>query len=260
MDSLFNTYKNIADKIIPTLSTNDFKVSGMLTPEEFVKAGDYLVKNSQWSWGKNNNNIFKYLPKTKQFLILKEIKFKNIINLELDDDNNNDEWNVFKQSNSNNEKTNNTEKDGNQEFNGLIDLCDLEISDSEFSDDDLTVKEDYQDIKLYDITITYDNYYRTPRIWFHAYNLHCESITNENILKDFSIEHTNISVKIEKHPHFNLESVSVHPCKHAEAMKKLLKIELENNKNIEVHNYFTYFLKFVSCILPHIVFDFTNST
>ena len=43
-------------------------------------------------------------------------------------------------------------------------------------------------------------------------------------------------------------------------MKKLIKIELEHNKDIHVKKYFIFFLKFVSCILPQIEFDFTSST
>ena len=111
---------------------------------------------------------------------------------------------------------------------------------------------------MYDITITYDNYYRTPRIWFHAYNFYNQMLNNNEILKDFSIEHTNVSVTVETHPYYETESISVHPCKHADAMKKLIKIELENDNIIEVKQYFIYFLKFVSCIFPNIIFDFTT--
>ena len=40
----------------------------MLTPEEFVNAGDELL-NGTWMWVDVVKNIVSYLPKDKQFLL-----------------------------------------------------------------------------------------------------------------------------------------------------------------------------------------------
>ena len=50
-----------------------FKESGMLTPEEFVRAGDYLVYHCPtWSWAIGEAGRKKaYLPVDKQFLVTK---------------------------------------------------------------------------------------------------------------------------------------------------------------------------------------------
>ena len=261
MNNLFQKYKTVADKLIPSLKNNDFLKTGMLTKDEFIEAGNYLTNNyGEWSWCKTNN-----IP----YLIFKNIQYKNINNFLIDDDNDDsDEWNIYTQQNKQKETkiVNETKKEEAKiEETKIEDNFDLMEFEEELDNEDETVVsnseylQNYQQ-KMYDITITYDNYYRTPRIWFHAYNFYSQLIHNDEILKDFSIEHTNVSVTIETHPYYNTECVSVHPCKHAEAMKKLIKIELENNQTVKVKQYFIYFLKFVSCIFPNIIFDFTTNT
>ena len=64
---------------------------------------------------------------------------------------------------------------------------------------------------------------------------------------------------MEKHPYFSIQSISVHPCKHSQVMKKLIKIELEQDKEVKVETYFIFFLKFVSCIIPQVDFDCTST-
>ena len=248
---IFNTYKKIATKLIPDLKNNNFQQSGMLTKDEYLLACNYLSKNyNEWQM----INVIDRLP----YLILRDIQYKNISEL-LDEQNENgdeNDWNIC--INKDNKKKNKLEKKVDVQ-NDTLNLVDFEEELEEFENDELTIDYDnsIEDKRIYDITRTYDNYYRTPRIWFHAKSLTGQNISNEKILEDFSIEHTNVSIKIETHPYYKLESVSVHPCKHADVMKKLIKIELENEKTVEVKQYFIYFLKFVSCIFPHISFDFT---
>ncbi len=240
MNHIFNQYKKIAEKIIPELSENNFIKTGLLTKSQFIKAGDYLIQNNpEWSWitsGKKKTNV----------LIYKNIIYNNCNNYTQDTQDGND-WNVYS-----NQKIDTQQNDSNND-----ELMKLE-EELESSDDEKVPTINNLKKKIYDITITYDTYYRTPRIWFHCYNYYNQPLTNQSILNDFSIEHTGVSIKIETHPHYDIECVSVHPCKHSEVMKKLIKIELENNKNIVVKHYFIYFLKFVSCIFPNMNFDFTT--
>lgn len=58
------------------LQDSKFKESGMLTPEEFVRAGDYLVYHCPtWSWASGEAGRKKaYLPADKQFLITRNGK------------------------------------------------------------------------------------------------------------------------------------------------------------------------------------------
>lgn len=47
----FNFFKGIAEYFTPVLTKSLFYEKGVLTPEEFVRAGDLLVeKCPTWSW------------------------------------------------------------------------------------------------------------------------------------------------------------------------------------------------------------------
>ena len=52
----------------PTLKTSAFLSRGVLTPEEFIKAGDELVfKCPTWSWGRGDPKYARsHLPLDKQ--------------------------------------------------------------------------------------------------------------------------------------------------------------------------------------------------
>ena len=83
----------------------------------------------------------------------------------------------------------------------------------------------------YNISITYDNYFRTPRLWLLGFNSSNMPLTHEKMLKDISIEHSKITVTIEAHPYYNdMQYISVHPCKHGHVMKRLIEEEKKNKK------------------------------
>lgn len=50
---------------------------------------------------------------------------------------------------------------------------------------------------------------------------------------------------------------SVHPCKHAVVMKKIIDQYLTVNKEIRVDQYLVLFLKFMSSIMPSVDYDHT---
>ena len=126
-------------------------------------------------------------------------------------------------------------------------------------------------METYDVTITYDNYYRTPKIWFFGYTKLGMPMAYDKMLQDFSENHKKITVTVDKHPFLKVHCVNVHPCKHSDVMKSIIKIKNTNtNTNTNTHNpnktnkvllehYFIYFLKFVACIVPNMEFDFTIS-
>ncbi|GAM19974.1 hypothetical protein SAMD00019534_031490, partial [Acytostelium subglobosum LB1] len=73
--SIHKAYVKTVEKVTPTLATSKFLDEGVLTPEEFVQAGDLLAhKCPTWTWesGDPSRNV-AYLPKDKQFLLTRNV-------------------------------------------------------------------------------------------------------------------------------------------------------------------------------------------
>ena len=66
-------FRNTREWITPVLHESAFTERGVLTPEEFVRAGDQLVlKCPTWSWQSGDKNkVRPYLPADKQFLLIR---------------------------------------------------------------------------------------------------------------------------------------------------------------------------------------------
>jgi ubiquitin-like-conjugating enzyme ATG3 len=55
-------------------------------------------------------------------------------------------------------------------------------------------------IRYYDISITYDLYYNTPRLWLGGNKYDSTPLTNNEIFEDIMSDYINKTVTIEKHP------------------------------------------------------------
>lgn len=64
-------FKGVAEKVMPTLKESAFKEKGVLTPEEFVLAGDNLCQTCPtWRWeGGAASKRYTFLPADKQYLV-----------------------------------------------------------------------------------------------------------------------------------------------------------------------------------------------
>jgi len=87
-------------------------------------------------------------------------------------------------------------------------------------------------VRYYDISITYDKYYYTPRLWLSGVKENGQPLTNEEIFEDIMSEYINKTVTIEIHPHIGTSQASIHPCKHADVIHTLVSEARSNGNEI----------------------------
>lgn len=58
---------------------------------------------------------------------------------------------------------------------------------------------------------------------------------------------------------FNLKTIHIYICRHAEVMKKLINVVCDGGGELGVHMYLIIFLKFVQSVIPTIDYDFTRN-
>eukprot|EP00567_Pseudictyota_dubia_P001816 CAMPEP_0197467100 /NCGR_PEP_ID=MMETSP1175-20131217/65394_1 /TAXON_ID=1003142 /ORGANISM="Triceratium dubium, Strain CCMP147" /LENGTH=356 /DNA_ID=CAMNT_0043003161 /DNA_START=21 /DNA_END=1091 /DNA_ORIENTATION=+ len=334
----------------PTLKKSAFLTRGVLTPEEFVRAGDELVfKCPTWSWEGGDPKWAKaYLPPDKQYLVTRNVPcqtrasaLEGGVGMEddaahIDDECGGDDWLVSRVVSAE-EQAQRREKELEDTFDMLDDdaagemgegaptagnvdekemnegVSKMAIGDSsgggggegDDNDDEYADMADFEDdnvvedeaaaaappatsttpatgaataaddnlmrVRTYDLSITYDKYYQTPRVWMMGYDAGDSSkpLTGEEMMQDVMSDYANRTVTIESHPHVPGPHASVHPCQHGAVMKtivgnliraaeeKAAETEGTEAKPPSVEMYLFIFLKFVNSMIPTINYDFT---
>jgi ubiquitin-like-conjugating enzyme ATG3 len=67
--------------------------------------------------------------------------------------------------------------------------------------------------RTYDLHITYDKYYQTPRLWLFGYDENGKALKPEQMYEDFSEDHARKTITSETHPFFPILFASIHPCR-----------------------------------------------
>ncbi|XP_058118936.1 ubiquitin-like-conjugating enzyme ATG3 [Anopheles coustani] len=332
MQSVLNSVKGtalgVAEYLTPVLKESKFRETGVLTPEEFIAAGDHLTHHCPtWSWAVGDDSKIKsYLPKDKQFLITrnvpcrrrcKQIEFvgeenlveendpdggwvethhynpdeagssgleEKVCEMKLDSSRIEDEpaadmddpRNLEGGSGTGNEEGDDDDDDGAAidmdefEESGLLETVDPSnallpaANDKLRSGTEAPQQEAEGDsvvrTRTYDLHITYDKYYQTPRLWVIGYDENRKLLSVEQMYDDVSQDHAKKTVTMETHPHLpGPNMASVHPCKHADIMKKIIQTVEEGGGELGVHMYLIIFLKFVQTVIPTIEYDFTQN-
>lgn len=245
----------VRNLVTPVLQTSNFE-SGILTPTEFIEAGDFLVyKCPTWEWSAGDiKKRKKYLPPDKQYLVTRNVPCLQRCSASNCTDNimQDGDWTVF--TTENNENDDLEDKYFDVETSLDVNVISHEVDDE--NEDDLAGN--YSNIirtRTYNVYITYDNYYRTPRVWLFGYNESGNPLSNVDIFDDVSPDHAKKTVTYESHPHEKYMALSVHPCQHANVMKKL--IAQSRTHIVRPDQYLCLFLKFIGTVIPTIQYDFS---
>ena len=73
--NITSLFHSVREYWTPVLTDSKFRETGVVTPEEFAAAGDYLVfKCPTWHWESGDAAKIKdYLPKEKQYLVTRNV-------------------------------------------------------------------------------------------------------------------------------------------------------------------------------------------
>jgi ubiquitin-like-conjugating enzyme ATG3 len=111
--------------------------------------------------------------------------------------------------------------------------------------------------RTYDISMSYDKYYQTPKIWLFGYDESRQPLKAEQMFEDISADHAQKTVTIETHPALSSSWAFIHPCRHAAVMKRIIERQLANNTTPRSDQYLFLFLKFINAVIPTIEYDAT---
>ncbi|CAI4221827.1 unnamed protein product [Auanema sp. JU1783] len=298
MEDLFNKIKSgalqIGEAFTPVLTESKFRETGVLTPEEFVAAGDHLVHHcSTWKWAKASDpaRVRSFLPEDKQFLIIRNVPCRKrcrqmeydsnqemILSSEEvgaedgfagDEDSGWVDTHHFAGESTKSETIDlgsnvNTETgDADEPAMDLDDFVESggldQVDPNRFVAETSKPIAEVEKPRTYDLHICYDKYYQVPRLYLVGYDENRKPLTIEQTYEDFSADHANKTITIEAHKSLDCEMATIHPCKHAEMMKRLIDQYTSNGRDLGVHEYLMLFLKFVQAVIPTIEYDFTRS-
>lgn len=297
-NTIFQSYKGVAEYFTPLLKSSQLNEKGVLTAEEFVAAGDLLVqKCPAWTWQASPDPAKSqgYLPRDKQFLLIRAVpclKRANALNVEGQETEVEDDW----------LDTHTDRRGADEEVADMADTSPVPqaakaAEATAGDDDDVPDMDDFdatdnvvQDeaalppsapntgvlaTRTYDLTITFDRFYSTPHVWLFGYNERNQPLQKEEIFEDIYSDYSNKTATIETHPFLGTPHVSIHPCRHAEVMKKMIDrlnekardaIEAAGDKRVEeaaismrADLYLFVFLKFIAAVIPTVEYDFTTS-
>lgn len=265
---LFNTFHSVRQYLTPTLTESRFHEEGQLTPEEFERSGDYLTRLSPtWSWHRGLSAYTKtYLPPAKQYLVMSSaVSHQRVRDLSttggddgaFDFDSSGAEPPLPPSPPPADSRITHTVAE-EDEYGDMTSFMDPSLVVSDPSAVSASPASDKT--RRYEITIAYDNAYRTPRVYIRGF--HSTSgrpLSTDEMMEDVMQDYVAKTATIEAHPHSGEAYLSIHPCRHAQTMRRLVENMIAGGDVPPVELYLFIFLKFISSMIPTIDYDQTMS-
>jgi ubiquitin-like-conjugating enzyme ATG3 len=91
--------------------------------------------------------------------------------------------------------------------------------------------------RTYDLFITYDKYWRCPRLWLFGYTALGAPLPVTAIMEDISTDYVDKTVTMETWPYMEgqgMSMASVHPCKHSHVMQSIIARQSERGDEVRV--------------------------
>lgn len=252
MASILAKAKEAREHLWPLLRSSAFVERGVLTAEEFVTAGDELVfKCPTWQWSAGEESRRKrYLPASKQFLVTKNVPCTEraaALEMNVEVSAGDDGWVETSTASTGVEKP----------TAEILRSCaddDLSGLEDSAAGADAATGDNILRTRTYDLSITYDKYWQTPRMWFFGYSEDSTPLSQAQVFEDIILDYARRTVTFEIHPHLGHPHASIHPCKHPAAMKRIIQ-QMRTPPRPD-HALFL-FLKFIQSVVPTINYDFT---
>ena len=274
MSSLLHYLRVVREANTPISTASTLSETGMLTPEEWVAAGNGLVSRNplfQWKAAATSMSV-AHLPPDKQYLVatklpsytrvadLQEVE-QQVHHVSLLSGLEGDDGYCLPLSGHK------CKEDGNkEEEEDIVMVYGEDESDSKIGEKaavTVTMRgQGHHDgtaghERFYTLCITYDKFYRTPRVFFYGHDRNGSSLSDEEIAADVYYEYRRV-VSMEPMPHSGSQMMRIHPCQHAKAMHNVIKTLVESDPDYEpkVEHYLLVFLKIISCVIPTIEYDY----
>lgn len=286
-NTLISKFQSARDYFTPVLTTSQFYEKGQLTPEEFVNAGEFLIRLAPgWKWTRGDVSRTKsYLPPEKQYLVYKQAPCRrrvttvshthedfheNIISMfaseqivpELPTSPVSSVRSIRTVDHDGAVHDSSGHEEDDEDYGDLslfmepgLNVCDLGTAATAPATEE--PKDD--EIRYYELSIVYDNYYRTPRVYLRGFTTNGRPLGIDETMEDVMQDYVNKTATIEAHPHTGIQHVSIHPCRHAETMKRIVDVMISNNDGRipSVSMYMFLFIKFIGSVIPTIEYDNT---
>lgn len=293
---LGDAFRSAVSSVTPVGTTSKFIEAGTLTPDEFLLAGEQLAfKFPTWQWEAGDaSKRANYLPNDKQFLITRNVPCKDrvrALDIVLERETRSEgEWLLpgtdavaEGELKDVDDLVDEPERDAKgplivaqEDFldNAGEDMPDFSALDATLAEEDPAAQsaeaakspgyfvadapdEHVIKIRTYDLSITYDKYYQTPRLWLFGYDENGVPLKPELVYEDVLSEYVAKTVTVDPHPLTGTPTVSIHPCKHALVMKKVVQDWIKDGITPRTDLALFVFLKFISGVVPTINYDFT---